>query len=127
MFYHVGLLKALFLNLYKEMLILNIDIEVISRDKETLHMLSTFKTIKDKQNIADILAEKTVTAAYKSNNSVFMYYYGHMETDFLIKSCISLGLLNDVIEDFYIVKEVLGYSYVLKILRNADNYISVIK
>lgn len=103
------------------------NIETLQNDKETLHIMNIFKTVKNKQNTADTLAEKAVAAGLENNNPTFLHYYGDITPDFAIKACISFGLLKFMIEDFYVIKEVLGYNYVLKLLKNADVYITVIK
>jgi len=73
------------------------------------------------------LANETVTKGIKVNSTALKHFYGSDEPSFITESCISFGLLHYMSEDFYTVKEVLGFNYVLKILLNANSFIDIVK
>ncbi len=95
-------------------------------DKNTIRIIRKFKTTINNEIIADRLAKETVEKGLKEDSRVFKRYYGDDEPDFIIMSCISFGLVNFMEEDFYVVKEVLGYEYVINIL-NKSSYLKVVK
>lgn len=96
-------------------------------DKETNKIMTIFKTIEEKQNVADSLAKFTVKSGLVKKSTVLQHYYGEDEPDFIKVSCISFGLIHLMEEDFYIVKEVLGYDIVLSYLKVRKKYINIIK
>lgn len=100
--------------------------EIIQRDNEVKSLITAFKTIVNKQEISDSLAKKTVSDGLKNNSSVLKDFYGEDEPEFVTASCISFGMLHFMEEDFYIVKEVLGYNYILELLNNSKRYIKII-
>lgn len=96
-------------------------------DKETINVMNNFKTIMNKQVIADRLAKETVKKGLKENSKVFKHYYSGDEPEFITMSCISFGLMHLMEEDFYVIKEILGYNYVIKLLKNSKTFIRRIK
>jgi len=95
-------------------------------DKEVIKFIRMYKTINDKQFVADKLADLTVTKGLQSKNPIFKKFYGDDEPDFIIMSCISFGLVNFMEEDFYVVKEVLGFELVRKIINKEDRFIRLV-
>ena len=92
-------------------------------EKETKKIMMSFKTIKNKQQIADILAYQTVDKGRKEKSKILFKYYMNDEPDFVTISCISFGLINLMEEDFYIIKEVLGYEYIINFLDEQDKFL----
>jgi len=95
-------------------------------DKNTLRIIRNFKTAINREMIAERLAKETVEKGLKEESRIFKRYYGDDEPEFMLMSCITFGLVNFMEEDFYIVKEVLGYEYVINIL-NKFSYLKVVK
>ncbi|WP_279145595.1 hypothetical protein [Clostridium tyrobutyricum] len=95
-------------------------------DKETIKLMRMFKNVRTKQEIADSLAKETVAKGIKDKSQVFEYYYGDIEPEFVIMSCISFGLMQFMSEDFYVVKEVLGFDYVYDILNKSEKCMKLI-
>jgi|GEM_PF-2229367 len=96
-------------------------------DKEVKHFMTAFKTVIDKEKVAEEFASLTVKNGRKSKNIILKHFYGDDEPEFIIMSCISFGLVNFMIEDFYVVKEVLGYKYVNDMLRESSTYLKVVR
>lgn len=95
-------------------------------DQETNNILMIFKTIEEKQSVADMLSELTVKIGLQKNSKVLRHYYGIDEPKFVIASCISFGLLNLMEEDFYIIKEVISYKVVLNFLKSKKRYLELV-
>lgn len=95
-------------------------------DKETEKLMKLFKTVSNKQEVADKIAEMTVNTGINTNSKVFQHYYGEYEPEFVTMTCISFGLMHMMPEDFYIMKEVLGYNYVYEFLYNQDRYLNIV-
>ena len=95
-------------------------------DKETNKIIRIFKTIEEKQSLADALSKLTVKVGFEKESKVLRHYYAADEPDFITASCISFGLINLMEEDFYIVKEVLGYKRVLPFLDKKKKYIEIV-
>jgi len=96
-------------------------------DQETKNIMKIFKTIEEKQSIADMLSELTVKIGIEINSKVLRHFYGTDEPDFVIASCISFGLLNLMEEDFYIVKEIISYKIVVSFLKSKKRYLETVK
>ena len=95
-------------------------------DKNTEKLMKMFKTISNKQGVADQIAEMTVNIGIKNKSEVFQHFYGTQEPEFVTMTCISFGIMNMMPEDFYIVKEVLGYDYVYNFFDEQDKYLKII-
>lgn len=106
---------------------INLNMKTIAFDSEIKKLMDTFKSIVNKEETANILANKTVTKGLEENSSVLQHFYAEDEPAIVTESCISFGLLNCMPEDFYTVKEVLGYNYVLKLLLSRNSFISILK
>lgn len=96
-------------------------------DKETIIIMKNFKTVINKQIIANRLAKETVEKGLKENSKVLKHYYDKNEPADVTVACISFGLMQLMEEDFYIIKEVLGYDYIMNILDNTDNFLKLVK
>ena len=81
----------------------------------------------NKEAVANILADETVTKGLEENSTVLKHFYSEDEPSIITSSCISFGLLNYMVEDFYTVKVVLGYNYVMKLLLGRNSFINVVK
>jgi hypothetical protein len=95
-------------------------------DQETNQIMRIFKTIKEKQKVADMLSELTVKVGLEKKSKVLRHYYGTDEPDFVTASCICFGLLNFMEEDFFIVKEVLSYKIVVAFLNGKKKYSEIV-
>jgi len=95
-------------------------------DQKTNKKIIVFKTIEEKQSVADTLSELTVKIGLEKESKVLLHYYGADEPDFVTASCISFGLMNLMEEDFYIVKEVMSYKIVLNFLKSKKRYLEVV-
>jgi len=95
-------------------------------DKETNNKMIIFKTIQEKQIIADMLSEIVVKIGSERESLVLMHYYGKDQPDFVISACIALGLLNLMEEDFYIVKEVMSYKIVMNVLKSKKRFLEIV-
>ncbi|WP_291637741.1 hypothetical protein [Clostridium sp.] len=95
-------------------------------DNETNKIMRIFKTIEDKQSVADSLSKLTVKIGLEKKSSLLSHYYGEDEPDFIKVSCISFGLINLMEEDFYIIKEVLGYRIVFDFLKGKIKYLEIL-
>jgi hypothetical protein len=84
-------------------------------DDETKKIMKVFKTIKEKQVVANRLATLTVKIGLEEQSDVLKHYYNDYEAHY-IATAIELGLLNLIGEDFYIIKKILGYKIVLSFL-----------
>ena len=96
-------------------------------DKETTKIMRIFKTIEEKESVADTLSNLTVKIGLEKGSTVLRHYYGKNEPDLVISSCICFGLINLMQEDFYVVKEVLGSETVCSILNDNKKYIEMLK
>ncbi|MBZ9624389.1 hypothetical protein G9F71_016170 [Clostridium sp. FP2] len=105
----------------------NLNMKTVTLNAENNRLMNVFKTIINKEETANILANKTVTKGIEENSPVLQHFYGEDEPAIVTASCISFGLINFMAEDFYTVKEVLGYNYVLKLLHGTKNFISIVK
>ncbi|MBU3200292.1 hypothetical protein LL037_18600 [Clostridium estertheticum] len=94
----------------------NLNIRPVTMDSETKTLMSIFKTVVDKEETANILANRTVAEGLKQNSVVLKHFYDENEPAHITSTCISLGLINYMLEDFYTIKEVLGFNYVLRLL-----------
>lgn len=104
-----------------------INMKTIAKDSETKKLVNVFKTVMDKEGIANILADKTITKGLEINSAVLKHFYGEEESSLITISCISFGLVHNMKEDFYIVKKILGYNYMMKLLQKSTRFISLIK
>jgi len=95
----------------------NLNIRTVTMDSQTKKLMAIFKTIVDKEETANILAKRTVTEGLKQNSFVLKHFYDEKEPAHITITCISLGLINYILEDFYTVKQVLGFNYVLRLLK----------
>ena len=95
-------------------------------DIETSKLIRLFKRIKEKKVVADSLSALTVKIGLEGQSAVLKHYYDGNEPDFITASCISFGLQHLMEEDFYIVKEVLGYDIVLSHLDKRKKYLEVV-
>lgn len=96
-------------------------------DKNTIKIINAFKTVINKQKVADRLATETVKKGLREKNPVFVKFYGKNEPEFVTITCISFGLMQLIHEDFYIIKEVLGYDYVINVLNKSSRFLRIIK
>jgi N-acetylneuraminic acid mutarotase len=92
-------------------------------DYQTKNLIRIFKTITEKKEVAYLLSEQTVRTSTQQQSKIFNNFYGDIESDHIKFDCIVFGLMNCMVEDFYVVKEVLTYDYVLNILEKANRYI----
>jgi len=95
----------------------NLNIRTVTMDSQTKKLMAIFKTVVDKEETANILAKRTVTEGLKQNSIVLKDFYDEKEPAHITSTCISLGLINYILEDFYTVKQVLGFNYVLRLLK----------
>jgi len=94
----------------------NLNMITVTTDSEAKKLVDIFKTVMNKEETANILAKKTVTEGLKQNSTVLKHFYDENEPAYITSTCISLGLINYILEDFYTIKEVLGFNYVLRLL-----------
>lgn len=57
-------------------------------DKEVKYFMTAFKTIINKEEVAEELASLTVKNGRKSKNIILKHFYGDDEPEFIIMSCI---------------------------------------
>ena len=95
-------------------------------DQETNKIMMIFKTVEEKQIVASMLSEITVKIGLERKSPILFYYYGKNEPDFVTASCINLGLLNLMAEDFFIVKEVMGYKIVMNFLKSKERFLKIV-
>ncbi|MBU3217799.1 hypothetical protein LL033_09990 [Clostridium estertheticum] len=95
-------------------------------DQETKDIMIIFKTIEEKQIIADMLSVIVVKIGLERESSMLFHYYGKDQPDFVISACIALGLINMMEEDFYIVKEVMGYKIVMNFLKSKKRFLKIV-
>ncbi len=105
----------------------NLNVNTLATDGENNRLINVFKNITDKNEIANILANETVTKGLKVNSTILRHFYGIDEPSFITESCICFGLLHYMAEDFFTVKEILGYKYVLRLLLNENRFISIVR
>ena len=95
-------------------------------DNETNRIIMIFKTIEDKQSVADTLSALTVKVGLEKDSTVLRHYYETDESDLITASCINFGLINLMEEDFYVVKEVLGHKIVFDFLKGKIKYFEIV-
>lgn len=99
------------------------EVRKLKIDRQTNNLINIFKTVIAKDEVANLLAKQAVKTGTKQKSKAFIEFYGDIESDHIKFDCIIFGLMHYMEEDFYVIKEVLTYSYVLNILEKSNRYI----